>query len=140
MALRTTSKAVKEKIKCYLLENFSDWYNENRDYILENNDISEIDPENFTDCCNTIFYYLYDEVIKHNKRKMSHFEYFKYWCEGLTSLIDTTYLYNTSAVDLVGGWLEQTEAEKSKYNEQQAENLVTWLLYREISAHASKRF
>ena len=47
-------------------------------------------------------------------------------------MIDTCYFYNRSAVDDLGEILEETDEEKAKYNERQAEDLLTWLIYREL--------
>ena len=44
----------------------------------------------------------------------------------------TGYYYNRSAVDDLAGILEETDAEKARYNEQDAEKLLTSLIYREL--------
>lgn len=54
------------------------------------------------------------------------------WCAGLPSVLDTLYFYNRSAVDDLGAILEETEQEKTRYTEQQAEQLLTSLIYREL--------
>lgn len=54
------------------------------------------------------------------------------WAQGLPSVLDTCYYYNRSAVDDLGAILEESEEEKSKYSEEQAESLLTWLIYREL--------
>ena len=54
------------------------------------------------------------------------------WCAGLPSVLDTLYFYNRSAVDDLGAILEETEREKARYTEQQAEQLLTSLIYREL--------
>jgi hypothetical protein len=57
---------------------------------------------------------------------------FTAWCQGLPSALDTCYYYNRSAVDDLGAILEESEEEKGKYSEEQAESLLTWLIYREL--------
>lgn len=59
-------------------------------------------------------------------------ELFFYWCEGFKSVLDTCYYYNRSAVDDLGAILEETDAEKARYTEQQAEELLTCLIYEEL--------
>lgn len=54
------------------------------------------------------------------------------WAQGLPSVLDTLYFYNRSAVDDLGAILEETEQEKNRYTEQQAEQLLTSLIYREL--------
>ena len=53
-----------------------------------------------------------------------HNEYvaFADWCAGLAGVLDTRYYYNRSAVDDLGAILEETDEEKAKYTEDQAEN------------------
>ncbi len=52
-------------------------------------------------------------------------------------MIDTSYYYNICAVDWLGEWLDQTEAEKSKFSEHEAEIRISNLIYRELMAHAT---
>lgn len=54
------------------------------------------------------------------------------WCAGLCGVLDTCYFYNRSAVDDLGAILEETEEEKARYTEEQAENTLTFLIYREL--------
>lgn len=70
------------------------------------------------------------EVIKN---RMTEQEMFFDWCQGLPSIIDTaSYYVNGSAVETLGHILEETEEEKAKYTEEQAENKMTYLLYKEV--------
>ena len=59
-------------------------------------------------------------------------ELFADWCAGLPSVLDTCYYYNRSAVDDLGAILEETDAEKARYTEQQAEKMLTRLIYEEL--------
>ena len=54
------------------------------------------------------------------------------WCQGLPSALDTLYYYNRSAVDDLAAILEETEEEKAKYTEAQAEEILSRLIYREL--------
>ena len=81
------------------------------------------------------------------KEKMSDFRYhdcnefaaFADWCQGLPSVLNTCYYYNRSAVDDLGAILEETAEEKARYNEQEAERRLTWLIYRELSKGSSSK-
>ncbi len=56
---------------------------------------------------------------------------FKDWLQGLPFSIGD-YFYNVSAVELLGDILEETQEERSRYTEEQAEERLTIMLYREI--------
>ena len=122
------------------MDGFKDWYEENAEYFdgdLER--LKKIDVNNYADVCNSILLVLFVEKIKHdNRRNKGRFYYFEDWCQGLCGVIDTSYFYNVSAVDLLGDWLEETEEEKAKYDERKAESTITHLLYREITRHANR--
>ena len=60
------------------------------------------------------------------------------WLAGLPSCIDTLYYYNRSAVDDIGKILDETETEKARYSEQEAEKLLSYLIFREVSKQARK--
>ena len=60
------------------------------------------------------------------------------WCAGLAGVLDTCYYYNRSAVDDLGAILEETEEEKARYTEEQAENTLTLLIYRELVKGAAQ--
>ena len=60
------------------------------------------------------------------------------WCAGLPSILNTCYYYNRSAVDDLGEILEETEEEKEKYTQTEAEKLLTALIYREIKKAVKK--
>lgn len=55
------------------------------------------------------------------------------WAQGLPGLLDCDYYYfYSSAADILGDILQETDAEKAKYTEQQAADLLSRLLYREL--------
>lgn len=64
--------------------------------------------------------------------RMNEQECFTDWAQGLPSILDTCYYYNRSAVDDLGAILEETAEEKARYSEQNAEQLLTALIYREL--------
>ena len=59
--------------------------------------------------------------------------------KGLPSVLDTLYFYNRSAVDDLGEVLEQSEREKVKYTEREAELMLTHLIYRELKRGAAEK-
>ncbi len=119
--LKTNSKKARENIRAYILENFT--------------------PENYTDNppqeWPEIAAFILD-TFKSEKpaigsyARMTEQERFIDWAQGLASVLDTCYYYNRSAVDDLGAILEETDSEKARYTEQQAESLLTNLIYREL--------
>lgn len=63
---------------------------------------------------------------------------FRDWAKGLSLAFNTCYYYNVSAVDLLADWLEESESEKAKYSESEAEEMITRLIYRELTKGAAK--
>ena len=61
------------------------------------------------------------------------------WCQGLPSVLDTCYYYNRSAVADLGDILEQSKQERAQYTEDQAERLLTHLIYQELVKGAAGR-
>lgn len=125
MALRTNSKKVKDTIKNYIMENYN--------YICCDYDLQETD--NYKTVCNEILNIFKSEYIHNNNRHKNRFELFFEWCSGLCNAIDTSYFYNVCAVDLLGGWLEETEEEKIRYSEAEAEKMITYLIFKELTKH-----
>lgn len=114
-----------------------------RNYIFDRVDVTGYDeysePETFREAALII----YDNFMKCKKYELQRpytniQECFTDWCAGLPSILDTCYYYNRSAVDDLAEILEETEAEKSKYTETQAESELTWLIYREIMKEVRK--
>ena len=122
--LRTNSKKAAENIRAYIVDNFT--------------------PENYTDTppqdwpniaafiLDTFRSEKYSCIQDARYYHGSEFAAFTDWCAGLPSVLDTCYFYNCSAVDDLGAILEETEQEKARYTEQQAEQLLTSLIYREL--------
>ena len=92
----------------------------------------------FSVYAHAIYDCFYDEMVKYDNRKMSIQNFFIEWCQGLPSILDTCYYYNRSAVDDLASILEQNEQEKSKFTERQAEERLTYLIFREIKKAVSK--
>lgn len=118
--LRTNSKKARENIREYIINNFTP---DNYGKTCE-------DFENFSE----IAKFILDTFRSEKKyiRCVSEVEKFFDWCSGLPSIIDTCYFYNRSAVSDLGNILEESESERSKFTEQQAEKTLTALIYREL--------
>ena len=122
--LRSNSKAVVEKIHQYIVD--------------------EIDPDyfglaeapDFPETCKLILQACEDE--KFYNRIRSGLDTFRDWAQGLPTALNTCYYYNVSAVNLLADWLEETESEKEKYSESEAEEMITRLIYRELTKGAAK--
>lgn len=124
MSLRSNTKIVREKIRAYIMGDVIDHAHEN----------NEQAPENFKACAKYVIDIFRIEKIKHDKRRnLSVYDYFVEWAQGLALNGLFLYYYNVSAVELVGGWLEQTEQERAKYDERDAEKLATYLIWRELT-------
>ena len=129
--LKTNSKKAKENIKKYITENFQ--------------------PENYTDTPPEGWHDIAIFILKtFRSEKYNCIEDYRYyhnselaafvdWCAGLPSVLDTCYFYNRSAVDDLGAILEETETEKSKYSESDAEQCLTRLIYKVLKMEEFKK-
>lgn len=120
--LKTNSKKARENVRAYIME---------RENVAEYAEISK--NPTFEEIAATIyadFYRVYNSDYMH--RTYSEQDYFAEWAAGLPGILDTCYYYNRSAVDDLAGILEETETEKAKYKEADAEKLLSYLIYREI--------
>lgn len=128
--LRTNSKKVSEKIKAYIIDNF----------VMP----STLGYEEFTapetNDYKKIAFIVYQAFVTEKyfdekcRRYYGHSEEtaFVDWCSGLPSILDTPYYYRVSAVDVLGDILEETETERNKFSEMEAEKMLSRLIYREI--------
>lgn len=123
--LRTNTKKARENVRAYIVNSFT--------------------PENYTDTppqeWPEIAAFILDTFRTEKPgigayARMTEQERFTDWASGLPSVIDCGYYYNRSAVDDLGAILEETEAEKARYDEPKAENLLTYLIYRELTKAA----
>lgn len=120
--LKTNSKKARENIRAYIMEreNVAEYAE-----ISKNPTFEEIAAAIYMD-----FYRAYNSDYIH--RTYLEQDYFAEWAAGLPGILDTCYYYNRSAVDDLAGILEETETEKAKYKEADAEKLLSYLIYREI--------
>lgn len=61
---------------------------------------------------------------------------FKSWLCGLPGVVDSEEFLLRSAVDFIAGILQESEAEKARYSETEAEDLAAYLIWREVSGLA----
>lgn len=58
---------------------------------------------------------------------------FNSWLRGLPGVVDSEDFMLRSAVDFMAGILQESEAEKARYDETEAEDLAAYLVWRELS-------
>ena len=135
--IRTNCKRAIENIRKYIIDNFDGSnYEEFAEVNELVNDGSVADVEKWRAVSDAIRRTFYVEMVRYDKRyaarRVSLQDLFFDWCQGLPSILDTCYYYNRSAVDDLGAILEESDAEKSKFSESDAEWRLTWLIYREL--------
>ena len=59
---------------------------------------------------------------------------FRHWSQGLPTILNTANYYLHSAVDVLGDILEETEEERNRFTECDAEEKLTALIWRELNA------
>lgn len=122
--LRSNSKKVIEKVRSYITDGIDPDY------------FGLAEAPDFPETCKLILQACEDE--KFYNRIRSGLDTFRDWAKGLPSAFNTMYYYNVPALDLLADWLEESESEKAKYSESQAEEMITRLIYRELIKGASK--
>ena len=128
--LRINSKKAVENIRSYIAANFTS----PEDLGYENIK----NPTNYEEMI-TVIYNIFVIESRWNdadtKRYFSYYRYnaFKNWMQGLPSIFCPRYYFHDVAVEILGNILEETEQERSRYTEDQAEELLTKLIYREIT-------
>lgn len=121
MALKSNCKQAKANIQAYIMENF-----DGTNYGIEQ-------PATFKECAEIILDTFRKEYLcEWNRRRYPESVNFREWCAGLPSILDTCYYYNRPAVDDVARILEETPEEANKYSEDKAEELLSYLIYREL--------
>jgi hypothetical protein len=129
--LKTNSKQAAENIRAYIVDGFTpEGYTDNPPQ-----DFAGIAAFILATFRNEKYWCLQDVRYYHGCEELASRD----WCAGLAGVLDTCYYYNRSAVDDLGAILEETAQEKARYTEQQAEQLLTDLIYRELLKGASKR-
>ena len=128
--LKTNSKKARENVRNYIVERFApEGYTDNPPQ--EWQDIAAFILDTFR----SEAYHLPQDFRYYRNNE---FAAFADWCAGLPSVLDTYYYCNRSAVDDLGAVLEETEEEKARYTEEQAESTLTLLIYRELTRGAAQ--
>lgn len=136
--LRTNSKQARANVRAYIMTD-SDYLEERLSDDLRKENFMQGDSLTEEEACRVVwecFKSEYDVQISRlfaGQTKGSLQNLFTEWASGLAcgGLFD--YYYNVSAVQVLGDILEETEEERSKYTEAQAEKMLTYLIYREVS-------
>lgn len=127
--LKTNCKQALENIRNYVYEYALDRYEEEH----------EEAPERSAVLANVIDVF-HDEYYRGAVRKYNEQRMFEEWARGLSMNGLFCYYYNREALDDLGSILEETEEEKSRYTEERAAQLLTYLIYRECrKAYDKKR-
>ena len=132
--LRTNSKKAAENIRNYIMEDF-EYLQERADYRNMKLDKNNVDQ---------VLAFAWS-IFKEEKsgeinryRFINEYQVFKDWASGLALGNLFCYYYNRSAVEDLGNILEESSAEKAKYKEEDAEELLTRLIYREMTRAYNK--
>lgn len=128
--LKTNSKKAAENIRAYIMNGFTP----------EN--YADNPPEDFPEIARFVLATFKSEKYStpgdFRDYRNNELAAFADWCAGLPSILDTCYYYNRSAVDDLGAILEETDEEKARYTEKQAEKTLTMLIYRALKKGAAQ--
>ena len=132
--LRTNSKKAAENIRNYIMEDL--------EYLQERAEYRGMElDENNVDQVLALAWSIFKEEKSgeiNRYRFINEYQVFKDWASGLALGNLFCYYYNRSAVEDLGNILEESAAEKAKYKEEDAEELLTRLIYREMTRAYNK--
>ena len=142
--LKTNSKAFTNKIDSYIKETAADYireqYTEDGETYTRNGRALDLDARE--DLAAAILDIFQDEMLKHDKQyaagRVSRFDMFRNWASGLAMGSTFLYYYNVSAVDLLGDMLEETAEERARFDERQAEEMLTRVIYNRLTKSAEE--
>ncbi|WP_368283198.1 hypothetical protein [Dorea longicatena] len=134
--LRTNSKKAMENIRKEIIDSYEA---ANEYYTYEGREAKT----DFNEICADILEAFRIEKLEHDcyyiAGRASKSEVFMDWMQWLpTAFPVSDDVFLRSAVDFLGNILEETEEEKAKYSDEQAEKLACNLLYRELEKGARK--
>lgn len=136
--LKTNSKKAIENIKQYIMDCTESYFDDAIEWAAENNEHFKYKKDSFTnraafilECMNNEFSWMLNPVYMY-KHKIGYYNVFEEWGRGLAcgGLFD---FLLCRAVDDLGAILEESEQEKNKFTQEQAEQKLFYLLYREIT-------
>lgn len=130
--LKTNSKKARENIRAYIMENQN---------VIEYGKSGKA-PGNFPEAAREILNCFRKQKFytENEKRYFGNNEFIAFcdWASGLPGILNTDY-YLCRACDIVGNILEETETEKARYTETQAEKLLNYLIYNELIKGENKK-
>lgn len=115
--LRTNSKQARINLRKYIMEHVGD---------------VDLYTDDFDELCYNILARAAKEIKINGNWSELTYEDFERWSQGLPTALDTTY-YLGKAINDLGDILKETEEERSKYIDCEAEQLLTLLIYRELN-------
>ena len=120
--LRTNNKAVKEKVKAYIMESFIYDEEEHKTEAAAFDLIARL--------------FIDGNYSRGYQRSQNMQEAFIWWLQGLPYGLGDHYL--KPCKDLVANLLEETARERDRYEEQDAERLFSYLIFKEIQPYIIK--
>jgi hypothetical protein len=131
--LRTNSKQVKEAIRAYIMQEAVDVDNG----YIPFEDLKTAAEAIKADVIRVMQGDYYNRL--HNLSGWS-FKDFNYWVHGLPGLLDLPFIYKQpAAVDILGDILQETPAERARYTETQADEMLCRLIFRELDKAANNK-
>ena len=121
--LRTNSKKARANVIEYIKQD-AGYLEDNYEYIAETD-------QEFLASVYGVFLSEKSYELQKNKH-INQYNIFKEWAQGLAMGGLFCYYYNRSAVDDLGDILEETEEERQRYSESEAEEMLTRLIWREV--------
>lgn len=123
--LKTNSKKARENIRAYIMENQN---------VIEYGESGK-EPGSFPEAAREILHCFRKQKFytENEKRNCNNNEFLAFcdWTSGLPGILNTDF-YLCRACDIAAEILEETEAEKAKYTEMEAEKLLNYLIYNEL--------
>ena len=125
--LKTNSKKALENIRSYIVDNFTP-----ENYSLESSN-------DFATVAKVIYNCFIEEKSGTNDwGRVAEGVIFDDWMQGLPSIFGADYYLHCTALDDLGVILEETEAEKARFTEDDASKLLSSLIFREIKKAVKK--
>ena len=132
--IKSNSKRATENIKDYIISIYNtDNDRDGLEEVPENPTIAD-----FEAIAKNIYTCFVGEMMHGYNKRRNEQEVFSEWCSGLCGTIHASDYYLGQAVEVLGDMLEETEQEKAKYTQSQAEKMLDYLIYREIKKALKK--